>query len=94
MTASRGRPSPQFTRELSTFPKPALIAKALLLGQNHCGNWAVQDETHNCGGVFLNKSEALKFALSMNGNRPSAIICVRGPMELDLRPTAGRSKLG
>jgi hypothetical protein len=75
----------QPSRERLTFPKPALTASALLLGQNRCGNWVVQDEAHNCGGVFLDRSEAVKYALLMNGNRPHAIICVRGPLELDLR---------
>jgi hypothetical protein len=73
-----------------TFPKPALTVSALLIGQNHCGNWVVQDEAHSCGGIFLNRSEAVKYALLMNGNRPNAILCVRGPLELDLRRPSAR----
>ncbi len=38
------------------------------------------------GGLFVNRTEALKFALFENGNRPQAVIMVPGVLELDMSP--------
>ena len=54
-----------------------------LIGKNSRGNWVVQEEQGNCGGLFVNRAEALKFAKFENGNRPQAVIMVPGIFELD-----------
>lgn len=61
-----------------------------LLGQDGCGNWVVQDDTHRCGGLFVNRAQAIKFALFENGNHPDAIVVVPGILELDMSATAVR----
>jgi hypothetical protein len=46
--------------------------------------WVVQDQRGLCGGLFVNRAEAVKFAMFENGNRPQAVIMVPGILELDL----------
>ena len=59
-----------------------------LLGRNRRGNWVVQSQHGLRGGLFVNRAEALKFALFENGNRPELVITVPGVMELDLGSAA------
>jgi hypothetical protein len=47
----------------------------------------VQSESGLCGGLFADRAQAFKFALSENGNHPQGIIMVPDGLELDL---AGR----
>ena len=66
-------------------PPSTARAKSLFrIGRNSCGNWVVQDQTGLCGGMFVNRTEALKFAMFENGNRPQAVIMVPGILELDM----------
>ena len=62
-----------------------------LIGKNSRGNWVVQDQKGLCGGLFVDRAEALKFAMFENGNRPQAVIMVPGVLELDMsrKPRAG-----
>jgi hypothetical protein len=62
-----------------------------LIGKNSRGNWVVQDQRGLCGGLFVDRVEALKFAMFENGNRPQAVIMVPGVLELDMsrKPPAG-----
>jgi hypothetical protein len=67
-------------------PSTATCARhsLFLIGKNSRGNWIVQDQDHVRGGLFVNRTEALKFAMFENGNRPEAVIMVPGVFELDL----------
>ena len=61
------------------------------VGKNSRGNWVVQDQSGLCGGLFVNRAEALKFAMFESGN-PRAVIMVSGILELDLgaKPSTGQ----
>ena len=61
-----------------------------LIGKNSRGNWVVQDQRGLRGGLFVDRAEALKFAMFENGNRPQAVIMVPDVLELDmsLKPRA------
>jgi hypothetical protein len=75
-------------------PPSSSRAKSLFrVGKNSRGNWVVQDQTGLCGGMFVNRAEAVKFAMFENGNRPQAVIMVPGILELDLsrQPRAAAS---
>ena len=72
-------------RQCDLFPKPPFTNSEFLLGRNTCGEWVAQDKAHQCGGIFASRSEALKYALSMNGNRIQAVISVCEPLELDFK---------
>ena len=66
-------------------PPSSSRAKSLFrVGKNSRGNWVVQDQTGLRGGMFVNRAEAVKFAMFENGNRPQAVIMVPGILELDL----------
>ena len=56
------------------------------IGRNRSGQWVVQDRQGLYGGLFVNRTEALRYARLENGNRPCAVIMVPGVLELDLQP--------
>jgi hypothetical protein len=63
-----------------------------LIGKDSHGHWVAQDQTGLCGGLFVGRAEALKFAIFENGKRPQDVIMVPGVLELDMRRrTGGRS---
>ena len=67
-----------------------------MIGQDSRGNWVVQDQSGARGGLFIDRTEALKFARSENGNQPHAVVMVSGILELDMagRPaTAPQARL-
>jgi hypothetical protein len=55
-----------------------------MIGKNSRGNWVVQDRRGLCGGIFVDRAEALRFAMFENGDRPQAVIMVVGVFELDM----------
>ncbi len=62
------------------------------IGKDSCGNWVVQDQQHICGGLFVDRAQALRFALFENGNRPQAVIMVPGVFELDMGGKAAAAR--
>jgi hypothetical protein len=62
-----------------------------LIGKNSRGQWVVRDQRGLCGGLFVGRAEALKFAMFENGNRPNAVIMVPGVLELDISGRPGAS---
>ena len=54
------------------------------IGKNRRGQWVVQNQTGLCGGLFVSRAEAVKFAMFENDNRPQAVIMVPGILELDM----------
>ena len=59
-----------------------------LIGKDSRGNWVVQDERGLCGGLFVDRTQALRFAMFENGNKPQAVVMVPGVFELDLNRNA------
>jgi len=68
-------------------PSPSLCSKTslLLIGRDRAGHWVVRDLQGLRGGLFVGRTEALKYALFENGNRPQAVVMVPGVLDLDLR---------
>ena len=69
-------------------------ASLFLIGKSSQGHWVVQDQRGLCGGLFVDRTAALRFALFENGNRPQAVIMVPGVLELDMSrnsPTVPRA---
>ena len=73
------------------FPEPNAKFPLFLIGKNSRGNWVVQNNRGGCGGLFVNRTEALKFAMFENGNRPQAVIMVPGILELDMTGKAAQT---
>ena len=61
-----------------------LTPAPFLIGKNRRGNWVVQDTSGLRGGLFVDRAQALKFAMWENGHRPQAVIMVPEGLELDM----------
>ena len=55
-----------------------------LIGRDSHGNWVAQDQQGLCGGLFVSRAEAIRFARLENGNRPCATVMVPGVLEINL----------
>jgi hypothetical protein len=62
----------------------SLGAPRFLIGKDSHGRWVVQDQRGLRGGLFINRAEAIRFAMFENGRRPQAIVMVPGVIELDM----------
>jgi len=56
----------------------------VFVGTNRAGNWVVREQRGAFGGLFISRSEALKYALFKNGRHPESIIEVTREIELDI----------
>jgi hypothetical protein len=65
-------------------PEPSPNASLFLIGKDSRGHWVVQDQKGLCGGLFVDRTQALRFAMFENGNRPQAVVMVPGVFELDM----------
>jgi hypothetical protein len=79
--------------EISEPPSPEDSAPAniFLVGRDSRGHWVVQDERGLCGGLFVDRSKAIRFAMDETGKQPQAIKMVPGVFELDMSRTAGHA---
>jgi hypothetical protein len=68
------------SRRLRHFP--------MLIGKNSRGQWVVRSQDGLSGGLFVNRTEALRYALFENGRRTDAVIMVPGCLELALNEPA------
>ena len=64
--------------------RSSLLSRLFRVGKDSHGNWVVQDQQGLCGGLFVDRAEALRFALFENGHRPQAVVMVPGILELDM----------
>ena len=55
-----------------------------LVGRDSHGHWVARDQGGLRGGLFVDRAEALRFAMFENGNRPQAVVMVPGVLELDM----------
>ena len=69
-------------RRLDSSSSTSNSKSLFLMGQDSHGNWVVQDQQCRCGGLFVDRAAALKFALFENGNQPRAVIMVPGVFDL------------
>src|SRR3954468_15526133 len=90
--ALRHSKSKQRRRVMDKPPSPSCSRSSLfLVGRNSRGNWVVRDQKGLCGGLFVDRAEAVKFAMFENGHRPQAVIMVPGILELDMSGKPGAS---
>jgi hypothetical protein len=68
--------------------EPPSTPDLFLIGRNSRGAWVVRDQRGLRGGLFIDRVEALRFALFENGRRPQAVVMVPEGLELDLGPSA------
>ena len=53
-----------------------------LIGKDSRGNWVVRDGAGLRGGLFVDRSDAVRFAMQENGYHSRAVIMVPGTLEL------------
>lgn len=56
----------------------------IFIGKNSRGNWVAQEQNGLYGGLFVNRAQAFKYALSENGHHPETIVELSREIELDL----------
>lgn len=71
-------------------PPSRAQAPLYFIGRDSHGHWVVQDQQGTRGGLFVDRTEALRYAMFENGHQAQAVVMVPGIFELDLR-AAGRA---
>ncbi len=56
-----------------------------LVGKDSRGHWVVKDPNGLRGGIFVDRAQALKYAMHEITDRMQAVIMVPGVLELDTR---------
>ena len=55
----------------------------LFIGRDRSGHWVVKDARSLCGGLFTNRTEAIRFAMIKCQRRPQSVIMLPDGLELD-----------
>ena len=56
----------------------------VFIGKDSRGNWVAQEQNGLYGGLFVNRAQAVKYALFENGHHPETIIELPREIELDM----------
>ena len=56
----------------------------VFIGRNSRGNWVAQEQNGLYGGLFVNRAQAVKYALFENGHHPETIVELSRGIELDM----------
>jgi hypothetical protein len=73
-------------------PSCSSASTIIFIGKNRRGNWVAQEQNGLHGGLFVNRAQAFKYALSENGHHPETIVELKREIELDMgqRPASDR----
>ncbi|SDI26711.1 MULTISPECIES: hypothetical protein [Bradyrhizobium] len=55
-------------------PSCSTASTIVFIGRNCRGNWVAQEQNGLYGGLFVNRAQAVKYALFENGHHPETII--------------------
>jgi hypothetical protein len=56
-----------------------------LIGKNRNGHWVARDEAGRHGGLFVDRTEALRYVMFETARHPQAVIMEPGILELDAK---------
>ncbi len=65
-------------------PSCSSASTIVFIGKNHRGNWVAQEQNGLYGGLFVNRAQAVKYALFENGHHPETIVELAREIELDM----------
>jgi hypothetical protein len=65
-------------------PSCSSASTIVFIGKNSRGNWVAQEQNGLYGGLFANRTAAVRYALFENGNRPETIVTMSREIELDM----------
>ncbi|WP_108519055.1 hypothetical protein [Bradyrhizobium algeriense] len=78
-------------------PSYSAASTIVFIGRNRRGQWVAQEQNGLYGGLFVNRAQALKYALFENGHHPETVIELSREIELNMhdgRSPADRSAAG
>ena len=56
----------------------------VFIGKDKHGDWVAQEQNGLYGGLFVNRAQAVKYALFENGHHPETIVELSREIELDM----------
>src|ERR1700716_3117094 len=65
-------------------PSCSSASTIVFIGKNSRGNWVAQEQNGLYGGLFVNRAQAVKYALFENGHHPETIVELSREIELDM----------
>ncbi|MGO8909448.1 MAG: hypothetical protein ACLQDM_09025 [Bradyrhizobium sp.] len=65
-------------------PSCSSASTVILIGKNSRGNWVAQEQNGLYGGLFVDRAQAFKYALSENGHHPETIVELSLEIELNM----------
>ncbi len=65
-------------------PSCSSSSAIVFIGKNSRGNWVAQEQNGLYGGLFVNRGQAIKYALFENGHHPETIVELSREIELDM----------
>ena len=65
-------------------PSCSSASTIVFIGKNSRGHWVAQEQNGLYGGLFVNRAQAVKYALFENGHHSEAIVELSREIELDL----------
>ena len=74
----------EYERELVEPPSCSSPSAIVFIGKNSRGNWVAQEQNGLFGGLFVNRAQAMKYALFENGDHPATIVLTSNIVELDM----------
>ena len=67
---------------------PSSNPHLVIIGRNSRGDWVAQEQSGLFGGLFVNRAQAMKYALFENGDHPATIVLTSNIVELDMHRRA------
>jgi hypothetical protein len=68
-------------------PSCSSASTIVFIGKDRGGHWVVQEQNGLFGGLFVNRAQAVKYALFENGHHPEMIVELARQIELDMGGT-------
>jgi hypothetical protein len=65
-------------------PSCSSASTIVFIGKDSRGNWVAQEQNGLYGGLFVNRAQAIKYALFENGRHPETIVELSREIELDM----------
>jgi hypothetical protein len=65
-------------------PSCSSLSHVVFIGRNSRGQWVAQAQNGLFGGLFVNRAQAVKYALFENGRHPETIVELSRELELEL----------
>jgi len=65
-------------------PSCSSASTVVFIGRNSRGNWVAREQSGLYGGLFVNRAQAVKYALFENGHHPETIVELSRGTDLDI----------